>query len=82
MYWSTVAEPHLETNVLGVWLLVLALAALTARSEPRRARVLLVFGLLAGLALWASIKVVVVLVPALALLVLRGPRCCSAAAAP
>ena len=34
VYWSTVAEPHLETNVLGVWLLVLALAALTARSEP------------------------------------------------
>ena len=74
VYWSTVAEPHLETNVLGVWLLVLALAALTARSEPRRTRVLLVFGLLAGLALWASIKVVVVLVPAFALLVLRGPR--------
>jgi len=26
VYWSTVSEPHLETNVFGVWLLLLALA--------------------------------------------------------
>jgi Dolichyl-phosphate-mannose-protein mannosyltransferase len=74
MYWSTVAEPHFETNVLGVWLLLLALGALTARSEPARARALAVFGLLGGLALWTSVKVSQVLVPAIVLLVLRGPR--------
>jgi hypothetical protein len=73
-YWSTVAEPHLETNVFGVWLLLLALTALTARSEPARTRALLVFGLLGGLALWASLKAVAVLLPALALLALLGPR--------
>ena len=73
-YWSTVAEPHLETNVFGVWLLLLALAALTARSEPARTRALAVFGLLGGLAAWTSLKVVGILGPALLLLVLRGPR--------
>ena len=73
-YWSTVAEPHLETNVFGVWLLLLALAALTAKSEPPRSRALAVFGLLAGLAAWTNLKVVSILGPALLLLVIRGPR--------
>jgi hypothetical protein len=73
-YWSTVAEPHMETNVLGVWLLLLALAALTARSEPARTRALFVFGLLGGLAVWTSIKAVVVLLPAITLVTLGGPR--------
>ena len=68
------AEPHFETNVFGVWLLLLALAALTAPSEPARTRALAVFGLLAGLAWWTSFKVIEVLAPALLLLVLRGPR--------
>ena len=74
MYWSTVAEPHFETNVLGVWLLLLVLAALTARSEPARTRALAVFGLLGGLAVWTSVKASQVLVPAIILLVLRSPR--------
>ena len=73
-YWSDVAEPHFETNVFGVWLLLLALTALTVPSEPARARALAVFGLLAGLAWWTSFKVIEILVPALALLTLRGPR--------
>ena len=73
-YWSTVAEPHLETNVFGVWLLLLALTALTARSEPARTRALAVFGFLGGLALWTSLKVVGVLAPALLMLLLRDPR--------
>jgi type IV secretory pathway TrbD component len=73
-YWSTVAEPHFETNVFGVWLLLLALAALTARSEPARTRALAVFGLLAGLAWWTSLKVVAVLGPCLMLLALRDSR--------
>ena len=73
-YWSTVAEPHFETNVFGVWLLLLALAALTAPSEPARTRALAAFGLLAGLAWWSSFKVIEVLAPALLLLALRGPR--------
>jgi hypothetical protein len=71
-YWSTVAEPHFETNVFGVWLLVLALAALTAPSEATRIRALAVFGFVAGLAWWTNFKVVVILAPALALLALRG----------
>jgi 4-amino-4-deoxy-L-arabinose transferase-like glycosyltransferase len=75
-YWSTVAEPHFETNLFGVWLLLLALTALTAPSEPARTRTLAVFGLLAGLAWWTSFKAIEVLAPALALLVLRGPRGC------
>jgi hypothetical protein len=73
-YWSTVAEPHFETNVFGVWLLLLALAALTAPAEPARTRRLAVFGLLAGLAWWTSFKAIVVIAPALALLALRVPR--------
>ncbi len=74
VYWSTVAEPHLETNVFGVWLLLLALAAVTAPSEPARTRALVVFGLLGGLALWTNVKALVILVPALAVLALRAPR--------
>lgn len=74
VYWSTVAEPHLETNVFGVWLLLLALTAVTATSEPARTRALAVFGLLGGLALWTNVKALVVLVPALAVLALRAPR--------
>ncbi len=73
-YWSTVAEPHFETNVFGVWLLLLALAALAAPSEPARTRTLAAFGLLAGLAWWSNFKVIEILVPALLLLVFRGPR--------
>ena len=67
------AEPHFETNVFGVWLLLLALAALTARSEPARTRALAVFGLLAGLAAWTSLKVVAVLGPVWMLLGAPGP---------
>jgi hypothetical protein len=73
-YWSTVAEPHFETNVFGVWLLLLALVALTARSEPARVRALGVFGLLGGLAAWTSLKAVAILVPCLILLAFRNPR--------
>ena len=71
-YWSTVAEPHFETNVFGVWLLLLALAALTAPSEAAWIRALAVFGFVAGLAWWTNFKAVVILAPALALLALRG----------
>jgi hypothetical protein len=73
-YWSTVAEPHFESNIFGVWLLLLALAALTATSEPVWARAMAVLGLLAGMAWWTSFKAIEILAPALALLVLRGPR--------
>jgi 4-amino-4-deoxy-L-arabinose transferase-like glycosyltransferase len=73
-YWSTVAEPHFETNVFGVWLLLLTLAALTAPSEAARTRALAAFGLLAGVAWWSSFKVIEILGPALALLVFRSPR--------
>jgi 4-amino-4-deoxy-L-arabinose transferase-like glycosyltransferase len=73
-YWSTVAEPHHETNVFGVWLLLLALAALTTRSDAARVRAILVLGLLSGLATWTSPKAIVVLGPVLALLLLRSPR--------
>ena len=73
-YWSTVAEPHFEVNTFGVWLLLLALAALTAKSEPDRTRALAVFGLLSGLAAWTNLKVVAILGPALLLFVVQGPR--------
>ena len=72
-YWSTVAEPHFETNVFGVWLLLLALTALSTPSEPARVRALAVFGLLAGLAWWSNFKAIEILAPALLLLVIRGP---------
>jgi hypothetical protein len=72
-YWSTVAEPHFETNVFGVFILLLALTALTARSEPARTRALAVLGLLSGLAAWTNVKVVAILGPVLLLLVLRRP---------
>ena len=57
-----------------MWLLLLALAALTAPSEPARIRALAVFGFVAGLAWWTSFKAVVILAPALVLLALRSPR--------
>lgn len=72
-YWSTVAEPHLETNSFGSLLLLLGLAALTARSESRYARVLVCLGLTAGLACWASLKALEILVPVGLLLWLRDP---------
>jgi 4-amino-4-deoxy-L-arabinose transferase-like glycosyltransferase len=73
-YWSTVAEPHFETNVFGVWLLLLAFVALTARTESARARALGVFGLLGGLAAWTNLKAVTILAPCLVVLTLRHPR--------
>ncbi len=73
-YWSTVAEPHFETNVFGVWLLLLALIALTTGADPVRTRALAVFGVLAGLAAWTSLKIVGILAPALLLLGIRRPR--------
>lgn len=73
-YWSTVAEPHFETNTLGVVVLLLALAALTARSGAERARSLLAFGLVAGLAAWTSPKIVGCLGPAALLLLVQDPR--------
>jgi hypothetical protein len=72
-YWSTVAEPHFETNVFGVVLLLLAMAALTA-TGPRRVRVLGVLGLVAGLACWTSAKAVMVLGPVLLALLVAEPR--------
>ena len=43
-YYSTVAEPHFETNTFGVILLLLGLGALTATAEARRTRALGVLG--------------------------------------
>ena len=84
-YYSTVAEPHFEANTFGVVLLLLALVALTARTEPRRARSLACLGFVAGLACWTNMKVLVVLGPILLLLLVQDPRlpcaevdCCSA----
>lgn len=71
-YWSTVAEPHFETNVFGIVLLLLALAALTA-AGPRRVRVLGCLGLVAGLACWTSAKAVMVLAPILVALLVSEP---------
>jgi 4-amino-4-deoxy-L-arabinose transferase-like glycosyltransferase len=73
-YYSTVAEPHFETNTFGVVLLLLALVALTATAEPRRARALACLGFVAGIACWTNMKAVVVLGPVLALLLVRDPR--------
>ena len=49
-YFSTVAEPHFETNTFGVILLLLALAVLAAPTEPHRTRVLACLGFIGGLA--------------------------------
>jgi hypothetical protein len=73
-YYSTVAEPHFETNAFGVLLLLLALVALTTRAGPHRARTLACLGFVAGLACWTSMKVLVVLGPILLLLVLHDLR--------
>ena len=55
-YYSTVAEPHFETNTFGVILLLLALGALTATTETRRTRSLACLGFVAGLACWTNMK--------------------------
>jgi 4-amino-4-deoxy-L-arabinose transferase-like glycosyltransferase len=73
-YYSTVAEPHFETNTFGVVLLLLALGARTAAPEPARTRALGCLGLVGGLALWTSPKVVMVLGPIVLLLLLWDPR--------
>jgi 4-amino-4-deoxy-L-arabinose transferase-like glycosyltransferase len=73
-YWSSVAEPHFETNVFGVLLLLLVLAALRAEPGPRRVRVLLVFGLVAGAAWWTNFKALEILIPGLLVLALCRPR--------
>jgi 4-amino-4-deoxy-L-arabinose transferase-like glycosyltransferase len=73
-YYSTVAEPHFETNTFGVVLLLLALGALDAPTEPGRVRVLACLGLVAGLACWTNMKTLVVLGPILLLLLARDPR--------
>ncbi len=73
-YYSTVAEPHFETNTFGVVLLLLALFALTASSETRRTRALGCLGFVAGVACWTSMKTFVVLGPILLLLLIQDPR--------
>jgi Dolichyl-phosphate-mannose-protein mannosyltransferase len=73
-YYSTVAEPHFETNTFGVILLLLALVVLMTPAGPRRARALTCLGFVAGLACWTSMKALVVLGPILALLLVRDPR--------
>ena len=73
-YYSTVAEPHFETNTFGVILLLLALGALTATTETRRTRSLACLGFVAGLACWTNMKAVVVLGPVLLLLLAQDPR--------
>ncbi len=73
-YYSTVAEPHFEANTFGVVLVLLALGALGAGPEPRRARILGCLGFVAGLACWTNMKVVVVLGPILVALLVQEPR--------
>ena len=73
-YYSTVAEPHFETNTFGVILLLLALGALMAPAEPHRARALACLGFIAGLACWTNAKTAVVLGPILLLLLVHDPR--------
>jgi 4-amino-4-deoxy-L-arabinose transferase-like glycosyltransferase len=62
-YYSTVAEPHFETNTFGVVLLLLALALLEAPAGGRRLRAAACLGFVAGLACWTNMKTVVVLGP-------------------
>ena len=73
-YYSNVAEPHFETNTFGVILLLLALVALGAPTEPRRARALACLGFIAGLACWTNAKTAVVLGPILLCLLVQDPR--------
>ena len=73
-YYSTVAEPHFETNTFGAILLLLALGALGAPAEPSRSRVLGCLGFIAGLACWTNAKTVVVLGPILLVLLIHDPR--------
>jgi len=73
-YWSTVAEPHFETNLFGLLLLLLALAAARTPPGPRYLRVLACFGLTAGLAWWTNYKALEVIVPCLAVLWWRDRR--------
>ena len=73
-YYSTVAEPHFETNTFGVILLLLGLGALTATAEARRTRALGVLGFVGGLAWWTNAKAVVVLGPILLGLLIQDPR--------
>jgi peptidoglycan/LPS O-acetylase OafA/YrhL len=73
--WSSLAEPHFETNSFGLLLLLLAVAAL--RAEPggaRQARLLGCFGLTGGLAWWTNFKALEILLPALLVLWLRDRR--------
>lgn len=73
--WSATAEPHFETNIFGLVLLLLALAALEAEpGSPRSVRVLACFGLTAGLAWWTNFKVLEIILPALLVLWARDPR--------
>ena len=73
-YYSTVAEPHFETNTFGVVLLLLALVVLEAPAGARRTRVAACLGLVAGLACWTNMKTVVVLGPIGLVWLLRDPR--------
>ena len=73
-YYSTVAEPHFETNTFGVILLLLALAALTASSQTCWTRALGGLGFVAGLACWTNVKTLVVLGPIVLLLLIQDPR--------
>ena len=73
-YYSTVAEPHFETNTFGVDPAAAGARARGGRAtEARRTGVLGCLGLVAGLALWTSPKIVVVLGPILLLLLLWDP---------
>ncbi len=71
-YWSAI-QGHFETNTLGTILLLLTLPILVGCPEPRRTRLMVCLGFVAGLALWTSVKVVVVLGPILLLLLVRDP---------
>ena len=73
-YYSTVAEPHFETNTFGVLLLLLALGVLEAPAGGRRLRGAGCLGLFAGLACWTNMKAVVVLGPIGLVWLWRDPR--------
>jgi 4-amino-4-deoxy-L-arabinose transferase-like glycosyltransferase len=72
-YWSGV-QGHFETNTFGTILCLLALPILAGCPEPRRSRLMVCLGFVAGVAFWTSAKVVVVLGPIVLLLLLRDPR--------
>ncbi len=73
-YYSTVAEPHFETNTFGVVLLLLALVVLESPAGGRRARAAACLGFVAGLACWTNMKTVVVLGPIGLVWLWRDPR--------